>query len=171
MKRINGKFRSNGGNNSHASQVFSLNYRFDSNSIAGKINGTALDLIKKYNELAKDALNNSDFVNAELFRQYAEHYRKIVTDINDKKNAAKPYNNRRENNNDTATEAAVSETTEVTETEKAVEQSEAKKTAQRSFKVIEIKDENKNTVEAESSEEKPKVRRVYKKKVLTAEAV
>ena len=77
MKK-NNKFRGN--NNSN--QIYSLNYKFDSISIAGKTSGTALDLIKKYNELAKEAQANSDYVTAEVFRQYAEHYRKIVTDIN-----------------------------------------------------------------------------------------
>ena len=47
MKKMNNKYRNN--NN----QIYSLNYKFDSTSIAGKISGTALDLIKKYNELAK----------------------------------------------------------------------------------------------------------------------
>ena len=49
MKKMNNKYRNN--NN----QIYSLNYKFDSTSIAGKISGTALDLIKKYNELAKEA--------------------------------------------------------------------------------------------------------------------
>lgn len=80
MKKNNNKYRNN--NN----QIYSLNYKFDSCSIAGKISGTALDLIKKYNELAKEAHSNNDYVNAEIFRQYAEHYRKIVTDINEKRN-------------------------------------------------------------------------------------
>ena len=80
MKKNNNKYRNN--NN----QIYSLNYKFDSCSIAGKISGTALDLIKKYNELAKEAHGNNDYVNAEIFRQYAEHYRKIVTDINEKRN-------------------------------------------------------------------------------------
>lgn len=84
MKKINNKFRNN--NNNYSNQIYSLNYKFDSTSIAGKVSGTALDLIKKYNELAKDAHSNSDYVSAEIFRQYAEHYRKIVTDINEKKN-------------------------------------------------------------------------------------
>ena len=79
MKKNNNKYRNN------YSNVYSLNYKFDSCSIAGKISGTALDLIKKYNELAKEAQSNGDHVNAEVFRQYAEHYRKIVTDINEKK--------------------------------------------------------------------------------------
>ena len=82
MKRTNNKFRNNNYNN----QIYSLNYKFDSNSIAGKISGTALDLIKRYNELAKEAHTNNDYVSAEVFRQYAEHYRKIVTEINEKKN-------------------------------------------------------------------------------------
>ena len=81
MKRTNNKFRNNNYNN----QIYSLNYKFDSNSIAGKVSGTALDLIKRYNELAKEAHTNNDYVSAEVFRQYAEHYRKIVTDINEKK--------------------------------------------------------------------------------------
>lgn len=83
MKKINNKFRNNNNNN----QIYSLNYRFDSISIAGKCSGTALDLIKRYNELAKEAQANSDYVSAETFRQFAEHYRKIVTDINEKKNS------------------------------------------------------------------------------------
>lgn len=83
MKKINNKFRGNG---SSSSTIYSLNYKFDSNSIAGKISGTALELIKKYNDFAKDAQGNGDYVNAEIFRQYAEHYRKIVTEINERKN-------------------------------------------------------------------------------------
>lgn len=81
MKK-NNKYRNNSNNNNF---IYSLNYKFDSNSPAGKICGTALELIKKYNDLAKEALNNNDYVEAEVFRQYAEHYRKIVTEINDKK--------------------------------------------------------------------------------------
>lgn len=89
MKRTNNKFRNNNYNN----QIYSLNYKFDSNSIAGKISGTALDLIKRYNELAKEAHTNNDYVSAEVFRQYAEHYRKIVTEINEKKNQAQSAKN------------------------------------------------------------------------------
>lgn len=83
MKKINSnnRFRSNNNGNS----IYSLNYKFDSVSIAGKFNGTALDLIKKYNELAKEAQSRGDYVDMEVFRQYAEHYRKIVTEINARK--------------------------------------------------------------------------------------
>ena len=81
MKKV--KYR----NNNYNSQVFSINYKFDSISPAGKCSGTALDLIKRYNELAKEAHSNGNYVEAEVFRQYAEHYRKIVTEINERKNA------------------------------------------------------------------------------------
>lgn len=74
----NNKFRGN--------PVYSLNYKFDSVSAAGKFSGTALDLIKRYNELAKEAQSNGNYVEMEVFRQYAEHYRKIVTEINERKN-------------------------------------------------------------------------------------
>ena len=52
-----------------------------------------MDLIKRYNELAKEAHTNNDYVSAEVFRQYAEHYRKIVTEINEKKNQAQSTKN------------------------------------------------------------------------------
>ena len=83
MKKLNNKYRNN--NNYGNNQIYSLNYKFDSSSPAGKFNGTALDLIKRYNELAKDAQSNNDYITAEVYRQYAEHYRKIVTEINEKK--------------------------------------------------------------------------------------
>lgn len=77
MKRNNNRFRGN--------TIYSLNYKFDSVSAAGKFCGTALELIKKYNELAKEAHSNGNYVEMEVFRQYAEHYRKIVTEINERK--------------------------------------------------------------------------------------
>lgn len=88
MKKV--KYRNN--NNNYNNQVYSINYKFDSISPAGKCSGTALDLIKRYNELAKEAHGNGNYVEAEVFRQYAEHYRKIVTEINERKNSR--FNNR-----------------------------------------------------------------------------
>ena len=93
MKKINNKYRNNNYNN----QVYSLNYKFDSTSPAGKVTGTALDLIKKYNDLAKDSMSNNDYVTAEVYRQYAEHYRKIVTEINEKKMQRNNFNHEAEN--------------------------------------------------------------------------
>lgn len=85
MKKIS-KFHNN--NNT----IYSLNYKFDSVSAAGKFSGTALELIKKYNELAKEAHSNGNYVEMEVFRQYAEHYRKIVTEINERKSQPRDNN-------------------------------------------------------------------------------
>lgn len=79
MKKNNNKFRSNNNN------IYNLNYRFDSVSPAGKFSGTALDLIRRYNDLAKEAQTAGNYVEMEVFRQYAEHYRKIVTEANERR--------------------------------------------------------------------------------------
>ncbi|MBP5615040.1 MAG: DUF4167 domain-containing protein [Alphaproteobacteria bacterium] len=94
MKK-NTKFRSNNNIN--------LNYRFDSISPAGKYCGTALDLIKRYNDLAKEAGTAGNYVEMEVFRQYAEHYRKIVTEINERKNFV---SNQKSKEQDTAAQQA-----------------------------------------------------------------
>lgn len=136
-KNNNNKFRSsNNYNNS-----YSISHKFDSNSPAGKFSGTALDLIKKYNDLARDANNNDDYVSAEIFRQYAEHYRKIVTDINEKNNYQP---NRRYNNNQSAQETVESSKEEVAPVARVIEIEEAK-------------------AEQEAAADKPK-RRTYRKK-------
>ena len=150
MKKV--KYRNNNYNN----QVYSINYKFDSVSPAGKVCGTALDLIKKYNELAKEAQANGNYVEAEVFRQYAEHYRKIVTEINERKNV-------RFNNKDAQQNSEVSETSEDNEATEAqnsgsvdantqtdAENNEKKqentlvetkvKSPKKSFKVIEVSD-------------------------------
>ena len=93
MKKIN-----NNNNKFRGNAIYSLNYKFDSVSAAGKFSGTALELIKKYNELAKEAQSNGNYVEMEVFRQYAEHYRKIVTEINERKNQT------RDSSNEAATE-------------------------------------------------------------------
>ncbi len=85
MRKINNGQKFHNNNNSN-NTIYSLNYKFDSVCSAGKFSGTALDLIKKYNELAKEAHSNGNYVEMEVFRQYAEHYRKIVTEINERKN-------------------------------------------------------------------------------------
>ncbi len=170
MKKTNNKYRNNNSN-----QIYSLNYKFDSNSIAGKFSGTALDLIKRYNELAKEAHLNNDYVTAEVFRQYAEHYRKIVTEINEKKqgqaqnqkvvnfpkNAEQPLEG-----NETAiegTENLKSVDTllsEPAETETVVQEAPAEKKA---FTVIEVKQETSRAEIIGATEARPRTRRPRKK--------
>ena len=150
MKKV--KYRNNNYNN----QVYSINYKFDSVSPAGKVCGTALDLIKKYNELAKEAQANGNYVEAEVFRQYAEHYRKIVTEINERKNVrfnSKDASQSIENNNEgdqhasqenDEAEQSVENTSSEVETNNKKEENtlvETKvKSSKKAFKVIEVSD-------------------------------
>ena len=164
MKKQNNRYR-NGNNNS-----YTLNYKFDSVSIAGKISGTALDLIRRYNDLAKEAQSCGDYVEMEIYRQYAEHYRKIVTDINERRqNRFENQNKQEEADKNTsdeqveeATEEETTTSTEPVEVEVApngyVETLPATENV-KSFEVVEIKDEVKV--------EKPK--RTYRRKQKTAE--
>lgn len=150
MKK-NNKYRSS---NNYNSQIYSLNYKFDSISPAGKISGTALDLIKRYNELAKEAQGNADYVEAENFRQYAEHYRKIVTEINERKNQRTNFQNKEETTSTPAPaiqEAATitpepeivsSPVAEAEVIEPQVSEEKPSKTTKRQFKIIEVSAED-----------------------------
>ena len=154
MKKQNNRFR-NGNNNNNG---YTLNYKFDSVSIAGKISGTALDLIRRYNDLAKEAQGCGNYVEMEVYRQYAEHYRKIVTDINERRQ------NRQENQNQNRSEENAAETTPAPATEEKAEPAEVTPAANgyvetlpatepaKSFTVVEINETEENKVE----EVKPK---------------
>ena len=168
MKKQNNRFR-NGSNNG-----YTLNYKFDSVSIAGKVSGTALDLIRKYNDLAKEAQSSGNYVDMEIYRQYAEHYRKIVTDINerrqsryDNQNHAETSDNTEEKVEEQTTEENVSESTEPVEAVSApngyVETLPATETP-KTFQVVEISEETKNT------EETAKPKRVYRRRTVTKKA-
>lgn len=166
MKKQNNRFR-NGNNNNG----YTLNYKFDSVSIAGKMSGTALDLIRRYNDLAKEAQSCGDYVEMEIYRQYAEHYRKIVTDINERRQ-----NNRQENQNKTEENTTENAPVEENTTDSAVENKEVEqqdvKPAENGYvetlpatettktlHIVEIKEETEKVVE------KPK--RVYRRKTQT----
>ena len=170
MKRVNNKYRNNNGNN----QIYSLNYKFDSTSIAGKFSGTALDLIKRYNELAKESASNNDYVTAEVFRQYAEHYRKIVTEINEKKNQNRMNNNQQyaQTNTETATNEVSNDNTDTianTTAEDGVNTVETTVVEKKSFTVVEIPHTEAETVvdvTSNTTVEEPvrKPKRVYRRK-------
>lgn len=182
MKKTNNKYRNNNNN-----QIYSLNYKFDSTSIAGKFCGTALDLIKRYNELAKEALSSGNYVEMEVFRQYAEHYRKIVTEINEKKNLNqnnRPQPQRTENanpsenseseapvsNDNAENETPVAETPIAAPAENIVNTTPAAPAApRREFKVIEISSAEANAVSASGeAEPKSKPKRVCRSKKAAA---
>lgn len=168
MKKPN-RFRS--GNNNG----YTLNYKFDSVSIAGKISGTALDLIRKYNDLAKEAQGNGDYVDMEIYRQYAEHYRKIVTDINERRQTRYDNQNRSEeteNTESTAEEETAAEENN-TENKEPVEAVSAPNgyvetlpasEPVKSFQVVEINENKKE------NEETAKPKRIYRRRVAPKKA-
>lgn len=172
MKK-NNKFRNN---NNNSNNNVSLNNKFDSVSPAGKMCGTALDLIKRYNDLAKEAHGTGDYVQMEVFRQYAEHYRKIVTEINERKAAQQEFaaaqtaakaaaqatlsvqeESNKQMNTDSAKEASCSlqgsadeakaETTQVATLKPSV------KTKPKAFTVIEIRDSKDELTTKETASE------------------
>lgn len=159
MKKVINKYRNGTINNPQ----YSLNYKFDSISSAGKINGTALELIKKYNELAKEAHSNGNYTEMENFRQYAEHYRKIVTDINEKKNSFKPAakNVSEEMNKEGAEITEEQNNQELSEEPVSQDEKETKKTTKvatkKTLKVVEIKEDTPQKTKSETKEIKRKV--------------
>lgn len=180
MRKINnGKFRNN--NSSSSNTIYSLNYKFDSVCSAGKFCGTALDLIKKYNELAKEAHSNGDYVEMEVFRQYAEHYRKIVTEINERKSQQRENNQPAKNTEETPAENAPVADNGLVETEAAPQESPALQSEEvatadkpvrrrRSFKIVTVGAEKTSEATGEemqpapAAEEKPVKRRPITRK-------
>lgn len=55
------------------------NAHLSSKSIFGKINGTASQIAKQYENLAKDAIQENDSILAQNFYQYADHYHRIAS--------------------------------------------------------------------------------------------
>ena len=190
MRKINNgqKFHNNSNNNNYNNTIYSLNYKFDSVCSAGKFSGTALDLIKKYNELAKEAHSNGNYVEMEVFRQYAEHYRKIVTEINERKSQnrevrqtnnaenkeqtsetsseeAQPVNNGLVETEAAAPQFAENNQTDDTQTDTADQKPARSKMRRRGFMVVEVPaaqntlPEEKSESEAQSTETSSKARR------------
>lgn len=173
MKKQNNRFR-NGNNNNG----YTLNYKFDSVSIAGKISGTALDLIRRYNDLAKEAQTCGNYVDMEIYRQYAEHYRKIVTDINERRQSR--YEQMRAEGNTAAENEQETESEASAETSSAEQEVVAEPTITpeeapngyvetlpaaepvKSFQVVEISED---TAEAAAA---PKAKRVYRRRTPVA---
>ena len=163
MKKQNNRYR-NGNNNNG----YTLNYKFDSVSIAGKVSGTALDLIRKYNDLAKEAQSCGDYVEMEIYRQYAEHYRKIVTDINERRQTRQENNNRHNEQEEQIVETQVENkfdvemTSEPVEPEAApngyVETLPATENVKKAFEIVEV------TEEKAESDENVKPKRVYRRR-------
>ncbi len=68
---------------------------YDSTGPAGRVRGTAQQVLEKYQGLGQDALLSGDRIGAESFFQFAEHYYRIVNA--DAENAATAQNNQQNN--------------------------------------------------------------------------
>lgn len=178
MKKQNNRFR-NGNNNNNC---YTLNYKFDSVSIAGKISGTALDLIRRYNDLAKEAQGCGNYVDMEVYRQYAEHYRKIVTDINERRQARQESQAKAEEIA-TAEETPAEESIPAENTEQSAEPVEAEPAPNgyvetlpatselvKTFKVVEISETTNNAPVAEEKPKRTVRRRTTTRKTAEAQA-
>lgn len=85
MKRQRGRGRrSGGGNNSNP------NKHFESNGPDVKIRGSAQQILDKYQQLGRDAQTSGDRVNAENYLQHAEHYYRVLATMQPKDKPREP---------------------------------------------------------------------------------
>ncbi len=70
--------RSNGANRRPQAR---LNQVHDSNGPEGRVRGTAAQIVEKYTSLARDAGASDNKVLQQSFLQHAEHYQRILSDI------------------------------------------------------------------------------------------
>ncbi|MDE1149282.1 MAG: DUF4167 domain-containing protein [Azospirillaceae bacterium] len=78
----NGNAGNNGGGN-RRQNVPLRHQNFDSNGPDVRIRGNAFQVHEKYLALARDAQSSGDRVAAENYLQHAEHYFRIITQINE----------------------------------------------------------------------------------------
>lgn len=101
MRNGSNNRRPRGRNNNRGKGGNSRTQVYDSNGPEVRIRGTAHQISEKYEALAKDALSVGDRVVAESYFQHAEHYQRIVSEINAQQAAReenkKAYDNRNSN--------------------------------------------------------------------------
>ncbi|HQT61367.1 MAG TPA: DUF4167 domain-containing protein [Acidiphilium sp.] len=86
IKRMRGRNNRGGGGGSFRSYQggtpLNRNHVFDSNGPEQRVRGTAQQLYDKYQQLGRDASSAGDRVLAESYFQYAEHYFRIISAMN-----------------------------------------------------------------------------------------
>ncbi|MGH1455209.1 MAG: DUF4167 domain-containing protein [Alphaproteobacteria bacterium] len=99
-RRQRNRNNNNGGgsrrNNNQRSQVF------DSNGPDVRIRGTAHQVAEKYLALAKDATTSGDRIVAESYYQHAEHYIRLINEVEGKFDSSKVLGNKTEDLADNA---------------------------------------------------------------------
>ncbi len=93
-----------GNNNQQRTQVY------DSNGPDVRIRGTAHQVAEKYLALAKDATSSGDRIVAQNYYQHAEHYIRIINELNGSFESSKPAsgNKAEGNNNEVKSQEAAS---------------------------------------------------------------
>lgn len=82
MRHSNGKrSRGRSGRRTGGGGAQNANRAYDSNGPAGKLRGTAAQLVEKYTNLARDARVGRDRVLVENYLQHAEHYQRLINEI------------------------------------------------------------------------------------------
>lgn len=85
----NGRF-----NNRNQQKQITRNTVFDSTGPCGKLRGTPLQLVEKYQAGAKDALMQNDIVLAQTCMQFADHYIRLQNQAIQNEQRGNPNNNR-----------------------------------------------------------------------------
>ena len=78
MKRQRGRNRNNNRNNNNNTNP---NRSMDSNGPGVKVRGNVSTIYEKYTALARDAQSSGNRVNAENLRQHAEHYLRVMNEM------------------------------------------------------------------------------------------
>lgn len=149
MNRPRGRGRRSKNNNNRDNT--NPNKHYDSNGPDVRIRGSAKQVLDKYQQYASDALRSGDRISAEGYLQHAEHYQRIVYEI----------------------DAAVAKQREARNAERDAKRREEREARSEksgddddgaAAKDAEASDADPRELEAAEKEEKPKKRRTYKKK-------
>lgn len=146
MNRPRSRNRRNKNNNNNNTNP---NKHYDSNGPDVRIRGSAKQVLDKYQQYASDALRGGDRIAAEGYFQHAEHYQRIVYEIDAA--VAKQREERDARN-------AERDAKRREERESRVEKDEA------NTEDVSAEDVSESKEESAEKEDKPKRRRSYKKK-------
>ena len=83
MRQGQNNRRSRGRSNNRRSNVPNRNQTFDSNGPDTRIRGNASQVLEKYQALARDAMSSGDPIMAENYLQHAEHYQRVINQMNE----------------------------------------------------------------------------------------
>lgn len=156
MKRPRGRRRSGGGGNNN-----NPNRHFESNGPDVKIRGSAQQILDKYLQYARDAQTAGERITSEAYMQHAEHYFRLVAQMQPKSKPAKEDGSDNEASDEAETDKAEAEVEEA-----GAGADDKAETANDPLKVIDEPAE----AEAESEDgdkeaaPKPRRRRAYRKK-------